>query len=314
VTHRAYEPLALSGAGEESEKAKGKRPAVEVEVMEDFEGTPKRLGETIPAFTPMASTSVNFATPHLQKQIASYAQYSPSPGHTYVAPETRTPAVVAPRKSGYVTTPLSDVYSGRIGIQKAIGLPTVQEAPEVVTTATVALVSPTPQKILGGRQLTGHFGPPVSHSAPITTPARPVAAGGGPRLSRLFQNTTTPAGSIPKPIPRVETLDSSPTTVPDETPSHRPRYHSAAVPTPHISHTEGPPRLSTSYRPSTLGFARGSAVPISNTPLPTRVAAGAGPPSDHGSSASSHHLKDLKALLDPLVKEIKLLNLTLSLG
>jgi hypothetical protein len=105
----------------------------------------------------------------------------------------------------------------------------------------------------------------------------------------LFQNTTTPAGSVPKPIPRVETLDSSPTTAPDETPSHRPRYHSAAVPTPHISYTEGPSRPSASYRPSTFGFARSSAVPISNTPLPTRVAAGAGPPSDHGSSASSHH-------------------------
>jgi hypothetical protein len=80
--------------------------------MEDFEGTPKRLGETIPAFTPMASTSINFATPHLQKQIASYAQYSPSPGHTYAAPGTKTPAVVAPTKSGYVTTPLSEVYTG----------------------------------------------------------------------------------------------------------------------------------------------------------------------------------------------------------
>jgi hypothetical protein len=99
----------------------------------------------------MASTSINFVAPHLQKQITSYAQYTPSPGHTYAAPGTRTPAVVAPRKSGYVTTPLSEVYSGQIGVQKAIGLPTVQEAPEVVTTASVALVLPTPQKILGGR-------------------------------------------------------------------------------------------------------------------------------------------------------------------
>jgi hypothetical protein len=41
VAHSAYEPVALSGTGEESEKVKGKRPAVEVEVMEDFEGTPK---------------------------------------------------------------------------------------------------------------------------------------------------------------------------------------------------------------------------------------------------------------------------------
>jgi hypothetical protein len=99
----------------------------------------------------MASTSINFATPHLQKQITSSAQYSPSPGQTYAAPGTRTPAVVAPRKSGYVTTPLSEVYSGQIGVPKAIGLPTVQEVPEVVTTASVALVSPTPQRILGGR-------------------------------------------------------------------------------------------------------------------------------------------------------------------
>jgi hypothetical protein len=44
VAHRAYEPLALSGTGEESEKAKGKQPAVELEVMEDLEGTPKQLG------------------------------------------------------------------------------------------------------------------------------------------------------------------------------------------------------------------------------------------------------------------------------
>jgi hypothetical protein len=168
-------------------------------------------------------------------------------------------------------------------------LPTVQQVPEAVNTVPVALVSPTPQRILGGRQLTGHFGPPVSSSVPITTPAKPVAAGVGPRLSGLFQNTTTPAGSAPKPIPRVETLDSSPTTVPDETPSHRPRYHSANVPTPHISYTEGPSRPSASYKPSTFGFAKSSAVPVGNTPLPTRVAAGAGPPSDHGSSASSHH-------------------------
>jgi hypothetical protein len=110
VAHRAYEAVALSGTGEESEKVKGKRPAVEIEVMEDFEETPKRLGETIPVFTPMASTSIHFVTPHLQKQIASYAQYSPSPGHTYVPPGTRTPAVAVPRKSGYVTTPLSEVY------------------------------------------------------------------------------------------------------------------------------------------------------------------------------------------------------------
>jgi hypothetical protein len=41
VAHRAYEPVALSGTGEVSEKAKGKQPAVEIEVMEDFEGTPK---------------------------------------------------------------------------------------------------------------------------------------------------------------------------------------------------------------------------------------------------------------------------------
>jgi hypothetical protein len=204
----------------------------------------------------MASTSINFATPHLQKQITSYAQYTPSPGYTYAAPGTRTPAVVAPRQSGYVTTPLSEVYSGQIGVQKAIGLPTVQEVPEAVTTASVALVSPTPQKILGGRRLTGHFGPPVSNSVPITTPAKPFAAGVGPRLFGLFQITTTPAGSRPKPIPRVETLDSSPTTAPDETPGHRPRYHSAAAPTPHISYTEGPSRPSAGYRPSSLGWTR----------------------------------------------------------
>jgi hypothetical protein len=99
----------------------------------------------------MASTSINFATPHLQKQIASYAQYSPSPGHTYVAPGTTTPAVAAPRNSGYVTTPPSEVYSGRIGVQKAIGLPTVQEVSEAVNTVSVALVTPTPQRTLGGR-------------------------------------------------------------------------------------------------------------------------------------------------------------------